>query len=155
MALLEAFRYFSDQELLAGNMYGEARFTEDSEMEEMREYLAIGCVVMSRVRSHRWPGTAKEVILQKSQFSWLNPGDPSGELVYQFLRHKQPEKLYKPMMGVALSILEGRTSDFSNGANHYIALWLWRQKLGTSHWCQRFKLTEALGGHLFFDDGLG
>lgn len=150
----EAFRYFSNQELMAGNMFGEARMVEDNVMDEIREYLAIGGVVMNRAKSHRWPGIPGEVILQKSQFSWLNEGDPNSDMVYTFLKNRTPQPQYVRMMGLAQMLLEGRCDDFSNGANHYVAEWLWRQKLGTDHWCQRLRLTAVWGGHLFMTDGM-
>ena len=42
---------FTELELMIGNMYGEARLIEGDLSDDIREYLAIGCVVMNRANS--------------------------------------------------------------------------------------------------------
>jgi spore germination cell wall hydrolase CwlJ-like protein len=149
----EAFQRFTDTELLAGNMFGEARFIEDTIMDEYNEYIAISNVVMNRVKSHRWPGNIKEVILQKSQFSWLNEADPNSDSVWQFLTNKTPSETYKRMMQLGKAVKEGRVRDFSYGANHYVARWFYEKKAGTNHWSQTYTITAIRGGHILLSDG--
>ena len=143
---------FNDLELMVGNCYGEARMVEGDWVSDIKEYLAIGCTVMNRVKSQRWGGTPKSVILQPKQFSWTNDGDPSKDAVLHFLSTKQPNKLYMDLTIYMKSVLSGKCIDFSNGANHYVALWLY-EKENKQKWIENMTIVEAYGGHIFLTDG--
>ena len=142
-----------DQEIMAGLGYGEMRQVEDTRSDEIKEFLAIGCTVMNRVKSPRWPDTVKGVILQKNQFSCFNANDPNRDRVMLFLTSKHPQKLYDTLMNYASAILEGRCDDFSNNANHYAAEWFFHKKRKSRHWVQKMKIVAMYGGHVFFTDG--
>ena len=148
----EAYERFNQQELMAGNMYGEARFVETSLVGEVQEWLAIGSVVMNRYRSNRWPQSIKGVILQKAQFSWLTDTDPSNKPTWLFLANQSPPETYKTLMRYANTVITGRCEDFSGGANHYVAEWFYR-KAPIGHWCLEQKIVRAWGGHIFLTDG--
>ena len=141
-------RKFSELEIMIGNMYGEARLVEGDKSDDIREYLAIGNVVLNRTKSSRWPNTPKDVMLQRNQFSWTNEGDPSRLKVIGFLNQKSPAPLYRRLRIYAEAILSGRTVDFSNGANHYVAMWLYERESKQS-WISRMMITAAYGGHIF------
>lgn len=143
---------FGDLELMIGNCYGEARLQEGDWSEEIKEYLAIGCTVMNRVKSQRWGGTPKSVILQHKQFSWTNANDPSREKVLYFLQNKVPNNLYNDLKVYMTSVLNGKCIDFSNGANHYVAMWLY-EKEKKQKWIEDMTIVASYGGHIFLDDG--
>lgn len=145
------FYKFSDLELMIANMYGEARMIEAGWSDDVREYLAIGGTVMNRTKSPRWPNTPKTVILQRRQFSWTNEGDPSRKVVYDFLVNK-PEPRYRQLKMYAEAVLEGRSVDFSNGADHYVALFLYEREQKQS-WIKRMNIRVIWGGHIFLKDG--
>lgn len=144
------FQQFSDMELMIGNMYGEARLVESGWSDDVREYLAIGGAVMNRTKSPRWGNTPKVVILQPYQFSWTNQGDPSRKAVYDFLINK-PEPRYRQMKMYAEAVLEGRCIDFSNGADHYVALWLYERE-SKQAWIKKMEIKAIWGGHIFLKD---
>ena len=139
---------FTIEELMIGNMYGEARMIEGDMVEDDREYLAIGCVVRNRVLSLRFPNSYHEVILQRRQFSWANEGDPNRSMVIEFLMNGKDTKTYKRMKAWAKAIIENKTTDFSNGADHYVAQWLY-EKEEKQHWIDDMKITAVWGGHVF------
>jgi len=148
----EAFEIFTQQQLMAGNFYGEGRFVESTLVGEVQEWLAIGETVMNRYHSNRWPQSIKGVILEKAQFSWLNDGDPSNEATWSFLKNQSPPATYKTMMLYANTVITGKCIDFSNGANHYVAEWFYR-KAPKDHWCYDMEIKAAWGGHIFLSDG--
>lgn len=139
---------FSDIELMIGNMYGEARFIEGDVSDDVREYICIGCVVINRVNDPRWPNTVKEVILQRKQFSWTNPGDPSRDKVIAFLTTGKETKTYKQLKIYAQAILDNRVIDFSHGAQYYVARWLYEREQ-KQDWIDTLKITAIYGGHVF------
>ncbi len=147
------FRDMSEQELMAGLLYGEGRQVEDTRSDEIKEFLAIGCTVMNRIKSHRWPNTVRRVILQRNQFSCFNANDPNRERIRLFLTRKHPQKLYDTLMNYSAAVLDGRCVDFSEKANHYAAGWFVQKKYGTNHWVQKMKIVALYGGHVFFTDG--
>jgi len=97
---------FTELELMIGNMYGEARLIEGDLSDDIREYMAIGGVVMNRANSPGFPSTVKGVILAPKQFSWTNAGDPSRDKVIAFLTTKQPSETYQRLKTAYRSISE-------------------------------------------------
>lgn len=149
--MINDFTEASDKEVMMAQMYGEARLVEDSIMDEIREYLGIGYVVMNRVTLPRFPKTIKTVILQPKQFSCFNPGDLNRAEMLRFLREKTPAHLYNRTKILAEAVITGRTRDFSGGADHYVARWFY-ESCSPSHWCRHMKITECWGGHLFLKE---
>lgn len=139
---------FTELELMIGNMYGEARLVEGDLSDDIREYLAIGCVVMNRVKSSGFPSTIKGVILAPKQFSWTNAGDPSRDKVIAFLSTKQPSETYQRLKTYAQAIIDGNAEDFSKGADHYVARWLYEREKKQA-WINKMKITAIYGGHVF------
>lgn len=139
---------FNELELMQGNMYGEARLMEGDLSDDIREYLAIGCVVMNRVNSPKFPNTIKGVILAPKQFSWTNAGDPSRDKVIAFLSSGQPSETYQRLKTYARAIIDGNAEDFSKGADHYVARWLYEREKKQA-WISKMKITAIYGGHVF------
>ena len=129
-------------------MYGEARLIEGDLSDDDREYLAIGCVVRNRMNSPKFPDTYKDVILQHKQFSWTNSGDPSREKVIDFLSNGKSSKIYKRMKSWAKAIMKDKAIDFSGGADHYVARWLYERE-NKQAWIADMKITAVWGGHVF------
>lgn len=146
---LQAFKRFSDEELLTGLVFGEARRTERSFVDELFEWVAIAQVVQNRKYHNSWPSTIQEVILQKGQFSCFNENDPNNEKIYFFLVNKSPTVTYERMRTVATMVLFSLTADLVKGATHYVAEWFYKDKKGTDHWCRRMQKTFSAGGHVF------
>jgi hypothetical protein len=146
---LSAFKGFSDEALLAGLFYGEARLTERSALDELFEYIAIGQVVMNRKNNKRWPNTIQEVILQPKQFSCFNENDPNNDKIWMFLANKRPLSPYERMLTCAMLVINNMTVDLVKGATNYAATYLWKEKQGTNHWLAKMEATFTAGGHTF------
>jgi len=146
------FRRFSEKELVAGLIFGEARLSEMGSPDEIKEYLSIAWTVKNRAdNKNRWPSTITDVILQPKQFSCFNPEDPNSLTIEQFLMGKlDPPTLHKYMVYV-VAFIQGRTPDFSCGANHYVAIWFYNKAV-SSHWCRKMRITAVYGGHIFLTD---
>lgn len=142
---------FNALELMIGNMYGEARMVEGDLIDDVREYIAIGNVVMNRVKDKRWPDTVKEVILQWKQFSWTNAGDPSRQAVINFLKSESNTKRYRRLEAYAEKILEGKTVDLSLGSCFYVAEWYYIKEK-KQKWIDEKVIAAAYGGHIFLRD---
>lgn len=155
MADIERWKNFSELELMIGLWYGEARIVEDSMMEEIREYLAIGNVVLNRIKLGRWGKSPRSVILAPNQFSCFNENDPNVERIYQFLTWKSPSDVYNRLKIYATQLLAGKTRDFSELATHYVARWLYEKPSTLNHsWIPKMKITAIWGGHVFLKEGI-
>lgn len=139
--------------LMVGLVYGEARMKEDSSLNERKEYMAIASTVMNRVAMNpRFPDTIIDVILQPMQFSCFNDNDPNAKLVWNFITKddsvNKGSGLYARIEGMITPVIKNITDDFSNGADHYVALWFY-DDARPSHWCRKYHITEMHGGHVF------
>ena len=125
-------------------LYHEAR------SEEIVPMIAVGNVIMERVRSERFPNTVCEVvhqgkywkyapILNQCQFSYWCDGKPE--------KFNDMEALYKSME-VASMVFQGIVLKQTMGATHYHASYV-RPFWSLS---SRFKLLEQVGTHLFYID---
>ena len=144
----KAFNEFSEEVLMTGLMYGEARMTENSEVDELREYIAIGQVVLNRVHSQRYPRSVKEVILQPLQFTCFNENDPNSDKIWVFLKNQSPAKLYERMMLCSTLVINGLAADLVKGATNYVSTTFYR-KAPAGHWCKKMKPVLRVGGHVF------
>lgn len=140
--------------LMAGLVYGEARKKEDNDLDERKEYMAIASTVLNRVQHKgRFPDTIVDVILQPWQFSCFNNNDPNIDRIWKFLTSPGHENdvLYKKIMGMIEPVLKENTVDFSNGADHYVAIWFYDQS-HPDHWCRKYRITAMHGGHIFLKE---
>lgn len=138
---------FSPPELLTGLLYGEARLREGDISDDIREWLAIAWVVRNRVYSPVFPSSWVDVMLQPKQFSCFNEKDPNLPQIISFLERKNGY-FWNKMYPVALSVYRGMSVDFSNGADHYVAVWLWFE-LSDAHWAKNMEIRALWGGHVF------
>lgn len=92
--------------------------------------VAVGAVVMNRVKSDQFPNTIKEVIYQKSQFSGVG-----GKLFNQ--------ELDESCKQAAIEALEG--IDPTGGA-----LYFCNPKICNPYWIKYFKCVKVIGNHSFY-----
>jgi hypothetical protein len=150
---IQAFKGFSDEALLAGLFYGEARLTERTVTDELFEYIAIGQVVMNRLKSKSYPDTIQKVILQPKQFSCFNEDDPNNDKIWMFLANKRPLSPYERMLTCAILVINNVAVNMVGSAKNYVARWFYDQKAGTDHWCRKMAIAFEAGGHVFLSDG--
>ena len=133
-----------EMDCLVEALYHEAR------SEEIVPMIAVGNVIMERVRSERFPNTVCEVvhqgkywkyapILNQCQFSYWCDGKPE--------KFNDMEALYKSME-VASMVFQGIVLKQTMGATHYHASYV-RPFWSLS---SRFKLLAQVGTHLFYID---
>lgn len=142
---------YSELELLIGLFYGESRLIESSIADDIIEILAIGGVVLNRVRSPHFPNTIKEVILQPNQFSCFNEDDPNRNRLTTFLNDKFLTGSYHKYEVYATALLNNLTLDFSRGATHYTSIAFY-EKAKPTHWCRKMRVTMLAGGHIFMEE---
>ena len=112
-------------ELLARLINGESRG------EPYEGQVAVGAVIMNRVKSAKFPNTISGVIYQKGQFSCINDG--------QFdVAIEENSTVYK----AAQEAING--SDPTNGA-----LYFYNPKKTKSKWLFSLKTTLTIGEHVF------
>ena len=121
---------------LAENMYHEARNQEPVGI------IAVGFVVVNRVKDNRFPNEVCKVVKQggelrrnKCQFSWYCDGR-SDRIANR--------RVYQQIEEYAKMILSGRLGDPSGGALFYHATY------ADPYWRNMFKQTLTVGDHIFY-----
>ena len=126
---------------LALNIYWEAR------NQDIVGQLAVGQVVMNRVRDKRYPDTPCKVVMQgpvyksgypvrhRCQFSWYCDGksDKATE-----------QESFKQAYFLSKLIIQGEFRDVTNGATHYHANYVFPD------WIESKTFTTQIGDHLFY-----
>lgn len=144
-----AFKEFNDIQLLAGLMYGEARLKENSFIDELEEWIAIGQVVVNRVQLDGYPNSISGVILAPKQFSCYNENDPNNPKIWSFLKNQVPVVYYERMTVCAYLVINGLTVDLVGGATNYTSKTFYNEHKDTNHWVAEMKVTFRAGGHVF------
>ena len=93
-----------DTECLATNLYHEARG------ETLEGQIAIGNVVLNRVKDVRYPNTVCDVVYDRKQFSWYWDGKSD---------EPKNKDVFLQMSVLSIQILAERFEDNTNGATHY------------------------------------
>lgn len=118
-----------DVALLARLIHGEARG------EPYKGQVAVGAVVLNRMKSKSFPSTMEEVIFQKNQFSCVNDGQ-------FYIDIPKDSSVYK----AAREALEG--NDPSNGCVYF-----YNPEISTSRWIfENTKTVITIGSHRFAVD---
>lgn len=119
---------------MARNLYHEARG------QSRKGQIAVGHVVMNRVRHRRYPNTVCGVIKQGGlkgpcQFSW-----------YCDRRSNKPRdmKSYSRLLDLSLQILSGEVADPTNGAN------MFHSTAVRPRWARVAQSRGRIGAHLFY-----
>lgn len=114
---------------MADNIYHEARG------DTRQGQIAVGLVVMNRVKSRHFPNTPCRVIWERAQFSWT--------LDRSLWKIRNP-KAYRVAEQIAREVLSGQHSDFTNGATHY-----YQPDLVNPAWSKSGVDKKKIGAHLF------
>ena len=126
---------------LALNVYFEAR------SENLASQLAVSLVVMNRVEDHRFPNTVcgvvkqgltyknDKVVLGKCQFSWYCDG-----------KSDKPtnKKAWFQAKEIASIVLDGGVFDFTEGATHYHAYYVYPS------WRKTKTKVARIDSHIFY-----
>lgn len=128
-------------DVLARTLYGE------SEANNEADAVAIGHVILNRVRYTKWPDTIPEVCLQPLQFSCWNDHDPGRKRI---LNANGP--WWNRCQSIAQRLIDGAGIDPTFGATHYYATYIktpkWARNKRPCH-----KVTHRTGhGHVFFNN---
>lgn len=103
---------FSDQEIVARTLWGEAR------SQEVMGMVAVACVIMNRSYNPGWWGTGlRGVCLVPMQFSCWNDDDPQAEK----MRSPINDMEYVQASTIAEMLFNHSINDITNGADHYRA----------------------------------
>ena len=133
----------SEVRCMADNMYQEARG------ERTAGLVAVGQVVLNRVKSKKFPDTVCEVVYQNKvniygltvyQFSWLGKEDTS------ILRELDR---YRFMLDISEGMLNGWYSSIYEGIYFYYAC-DGDYKIDPPFWAEAYKLIAKEGNHCFY-----
>ncbi len=94
--------------------------------------VAVGMVILERVKDRRWPDTIRGVILQPMQFSCWNFHDPD----------REPVSMSQDSWAAVDLCLSGLVAP--TGYNHY-----WNPKLCHPSWAASLTDRIAVGDHVF------
>lgn len=120
---------------MALNLYHEARG------ENPTAIMAVGHVVLNRVKSRKFPNDVCEVIKQggekrhKCQFSWLCDGRSD---------KVDDNRSYRKMIVLSKQLLFGGENDITNGSVFYHARYV------NPYWAPVMKLQTRVGNHVFY-----
>lgn len=134
-----------DIEVLAKTMYGEARGEVAKVNGGLASLIAVGNVIMNRVRENTWYGDSVSDVCQKPwQFSCWNENDPN-RIKLLNLRANDNE-IYNECLVIASQLVEGRVIDLTKGSNHYHV----KSMLRKPRWSKGKKPVFRIGSHVFY-----
>ena len=127
-----------DLDILARTIFGEGRG------ELYGGKVAIGCVIMNRVKARSYFGdTVVEVCLKPNQFSCWNANDPNREKVEAASIDKD---VFLECLDVAKRTLAGEFEDLTFGSRHYHTL------QAAPYWSKGKTPIIQIGNHRFFNN---
>lgn len=133
----------NDIEILARTIYGEAR-GEYAGKGGLAGLIAVGNVVMNRVKANCWYGkTIEEVCLKPWQFSCWNEGDSNRPII---MRLVIDNSLFSICHQVATKVADREWPDLTKGSDHYHASTMPLYP----HWAKDKKARVCIGNHLFY-----
>ena len=130
---------WSELELLAGLIYGEAR------SETWSGKIGVGLTVANRVKHPgywNWGTNWRRVILCPKQFSCFNQADPNLKALIGAKKTKGAD--WQECMMVAEQIYLGRVNDFVGGPTHYHTFQC------TPSWAKDLRFLGTIGNHKFY-----
>ncbi|MCE3230905.1 MAG: hypothetical protein K0R76_1242 [Alphaproteobacteria bacterium] len=131
-------------DILARTIFGEARGEYDGLEGGVSSLIAVGNVVMNRLKAESWYGTSiAEVCLKPWQFSCWNEGDPNRALL---MRDDIPDPVFRVCRQVATKVASGEWPDLTKGSNHYHATTL----PALPAWARGQKPKIRLARHVFY-----
>jgi spore germination cell wall hydrolase CwlJ-like protein len=133
-----------DIDILARTIYGEARGEYHHPRGGLSAYIAVGNVVMNRLKQKSWFGhSIRDVCLKPFQFSCWNHDDPN----YKLLQNPPlNDALFHTCKKVAEGVIMHKWPDLTQGADHYYCD---SMKMAPS-WAVGHKPVVIIGRHRFF-----
>ena len=130
---------FSDQEILAKTIWGEAR----GEIPAGQQ--AVACVILNRVALNGWRGhDIRSVCLKPFQFSCWLQNDPNRTKMLEVTADS--DQIYANCLDIAASAITGTLIDNTNGATSYFAA----SMKTPPAWANGLQPCQIIGNHLFF-----
>lgn len=135
---------FSDQEIIARTLWGEAR------SQGVIGMTAVACVIMNRSNNPGWWGNSlRGVCLAPMQFSCWNDNDPQAE---KMRAQVIDDPAYQKAIVISEMLFNHAINDITNGADHY------RAEYAHPAWADGKIPTYVCGAmgsrHLFYKLGL-
>ncbi len=136
---------FKDEnDILARTIYGEARGEYKDFEGGIVSLIAVGNVVMNRLKAKSWYGQSiEEVCLKPKQFSCWNEGDPNHPIL---MRPEITDPVFTLCFQVAQKVTSQEWPDLTKGSDHYHAVTL--PTLPT--WARNHKPKARFGKHVFY-----
>ena len=135
----------TDEEVLACTLYGEARGEYALLNGGIASLIAVGNVVLNRVKAKTWFGkTVAEVCQKPFQFSCWNKGDHNFKIIQGIVRS---DPLFERCFFIAQNLNQcpPQWPDLTQGATHYYAL----GEGFKPSWASSLTPTFQIGKHLF------
>lgn len=133
----------NDIDILARTIYGEARGEYAGEG-GIASLIAVGNVVMNRVKAQCWYGkTIQEVCQKPWQFSCWNEGDPNRGVI---MREAIDDPVYSLCREVATNLSREQWPDLTKGSDHYHASTM----PVFPRWAATKKPRVCVGKHVFY-----
>jgi spore germination cell wall hydrolase CwlJ-like protein len=133
-----------DIDILARTIYGEARGEYASLEGGMASLIAIGNVVMNRVKAQSWYGkTIQEVCRKPWQFSCWNEDDPNRKVLMQ---GEIVDPVFTFCRKVATKVALEEWPDLTKGSDHYHA----NSMLIIPKWAKGQKPKIRMAKHVFY-----
>ena len=131
-----------DIDTLARTIFGEARGDYDNPEGGMASLIAVGNVVMNRLKAKgRYGQSIQEICLKPWQFSCWNEGDPNRKLL---MRPELSDPLFTVCHQVATKVAKGEWPDLTKGSDHYHATTL------IPGWAKGQKPRVRVARHIFY-----
>lgn len=130
------------QHILALTLYGEARGEYTRLDGGLAALIAVGNVVVNRVRARSWFGhDIISVCLKKQQFSCWNPSDPNRPLLEAVTKENL---VFQVCFDVAEHLCTQTYPDLTQGSTHY------HHYASHPSWARGLKPKARIGRHVFY-----
>ena len=128
--------------ILARTIYGEARGEYEHVEGGICALIAVGNVVMNRLKAKSWYGKSIQEVCQKPyQFSCWNVGDPNRTIL---MREEISDPMFTVCQKVATKVALEEWPDLTKGSNHYHAFSI------LPSWARGQKPKVRLARHIFY-----
>lgn len=134
----------NDINILAKTIYGEVRGEYNSLEGGMASLIAVGNVVMNRLKTpHIFDHTISQVCLKPKQFSCWNVHDPNHALI---MKNDISDSIFSICSDVASKVAKGDWPDITKGSDHYHATYL----PSKPPWARNCKPRVQIAKHIFY-----
>jgi len=138
----------NDLNILARTLYGEGRGEYNKADGGLAALIAIGNVIMNRVKKGGWFGKSIAEVCQKPwQFSCWNTGDPNLTVIQNI---PKDDAIFKICQEVATALIANKWPDLTKGCDHYYS----RLLSNPPKWALNRQPKLRLGLHQFYQLGV-